>query len=387
MIQVEDVEPVAPVPNTANLPGAAPDRSGSPFIQIETLDDAGLVSPRPDASETQAPSDRDRLRPDARRGHNWLVWLALTGVFGLISVGLAEWILDLLQRLPILGGPAAVAAIALGGAVLGLTLLEVLALRRLRDVEQIRSAWDGADGERLRRLILRVGRDMGNTAGARRAADLVDDAGPDAARRLLSREVLAESDRQVSAAVAKAARHGAVIVAASPSPFIDAVLLLGIAMRLLRQIAVVYGYRPGTLALRSLAISAWRDAGAIVLADALAQAATQSASETAERTGEAMKTMGAAATTSGIGALVGVPLAAAGVGLSMAGRALGPAGGPVGAGAAAAWRLYRFGLIVLVSARPLPFDEAELRDLRARTRANIFRVEWASDAREVDGPS
>jgi hypothetical protein len=42
---------------------------------------------------------------------------------------------------------------------------------------------------------------------------------------------------------------------------------------------------------------------------------------------------------------------------------------------------------VLVSARPLPFDEAELRDLRARTRANIFRVEWASDAREVDGPS
>jgi len=389
VIEVEIIEPVsiAPGRNTGKLPDDGLRRAGSstsPLIQMEMLEDTDLVNPKPEmpVAETQAASDD--LRNDGHRGVGWLLGLVLIGVVGLTLVGIAEWILGLLEHLPVLGVPAALAATVLGVGAVALIVREVRALRRLRDVEQVRSAWGGADGERLRSLILRIGGEIGDTAGARRAADLIDDAGPDAARRLLSGEVLSASDLRASIAVVSAVRQGAVIVVASPSPFLDAILLLGLALRLLRQIAVVYGYRPSTLALRSLAISAWRDAGAIALADVLAQAAMQSGAETAAKVGGTMMAMGATATTTGVGAVVGVPLAMAGAAMWGAGKALVPAGGPLGAGAATAWRLYRFGLIVLVSARPVPFDSAELKKLKKRTFAEVIRITGASNGRADD---
>jgi putative membrane protein len=384
LIEVEIIAPASAAPsrNTGNLPEGAARRAGPstpPLIQMETLEDADLVNPQPEVPATDTQLHLDDLRKGGHRGAGWLLGLLLIGVVGMTLVGMAEWILGLLEHLPVLGVPAALAAAALGAAAIGLTVREVGALRRLRDVEQVRSAWEGADGERLRQLIIRVGTDVGDTAGARRAADLVDDAGPDAARGLLSREVLASHDLRASMAVASAARQGAVIVVASPSPFLDVILLLGLALRLLRQIAVVYGYRPGTLALRSLALSAWRDAGAIALADVLAQAAMQSGAESIAKVGSSMTAIGTAATTTGVGALVGIPLVLAGAAFTAAPKALGPAGGPLGEGAATAWRLYRFGLIVLVAARPVPFDTTELKKLKASTRAKVIRINVASD--------
>jgi hypothetical protein len=90
---------------------------------------------------------------------------------------------------------------------------------------------------------------------------------------------------------------------------LDAILLLGAAAQLLRQIAVAYGYRPGTLALRSLALAAGRDAGAVVLADALAQAVAQSAAHSVAQAGDVIVAMGGA-TATGIGALIGIPVPA-----------------------------------------------------------------------------
>jgi uncharacterized membrane protein YcjF (UPF0283 family) len=231
-----------------------------------------------------------------------------------------------------------------------------------------------ADGERLRRLIVRVGVDLDETALARRVADIVEDAGPIAARRKMSRELMAHRDRQAAQAVAAAAQQGFVIITASPSPALDALLLIARAARLLRQIAAIYGYRPGALGLRSLALAAGRDAGAIAVADALAQAAAQSGSQTLTKVGDTATAAGAAATMTGAGAFVGVPLAMAGVALSLVGRTVGATGGALGGGVAAAWRLYRFGLMVLVAARPIPFDSEELADLTARTRADVLSL-------------
>jgi Domain of unknown function (DUF697) len=250
-----------------------------------------------------------------------------------------------------------------------------LAIRRLRNIQEVRTAWDGADGDRLRRLLLRVGTDLGDTAGARRVADIVDEAGPVAARRRMSREVLAPRDRLAADAVVAAARQGFVAIAASPSPALDALLLIARAARLLRQIAVAYGHRPGALPLRSLALAAGRDAGAVVVADALAQAAAESAADSLARVGDAATKAGAAATVSGFGPVVGLPLAVAGFGLSLVSGAVGTAGGAVSGATVGAWRLHRFGLMVLVASRPLPFDNAELADMVARTRAEVLRLD------------
>jgi len=280
----------------------------------------------------------------------------------------------LLNRIPVLGIPAVLAAAAFVGGGIGLIVREVLALRRLADVGEVRAAWANADGDRLRQLITRVGRDLEETAGARRAADVVDDAGPDAARRIMSREVLAPRDKQAAAAVASAARQGFVMVTASPSPFLDSALLLARAAHLVRQIAVIYGYRPGAVTLRSLAIAAGRDAGAVAIADAFAQAAAESASRTVEKAGAAVAVMGAGATATGIGAVVGLPVTVLGLAMSVVGKAIGPAGGAVGGGVTAAWRLHRFGLMVLVAARPLPLDSVELDEVKSRTRADVLRL-------------
>lgn len=343
------------------------------LTDIETLDSAAPARPQP---ETPVPPVAALVAlPPAGRGRGrWAVGAILAGGVGLIGIGIAQWVMDLLDRMPVLGVPAAIAAMALTVGAVGFTWREVAALRRLRDVEQVRGAWDGADGEHLRRLILRVGTDLRETAGARQAADLIDDSGPVAARRRLSRTVLAPRDRLAGDAIAAAARQGFVLVTASPSPALDSLLLIARAAQLLRQIASAYGYRPGTLALRGLALAAGRDAGAVAVADALAQAAAEGASHSLSRAGDAATAVGAAAAGSGVGAVIGLPLAAAGIGLSVLGRAVGVTGGAVGGGAAAAWRLYRFGLMVLVASRPLPFDAAELAELKASTRAEILRI-------------
>ena len=384
-IEVEIIEPVSIAlgRNTGKLPDDGlrrADSSTSPLIHMEMLEDTDLVNPKPEMPVAETQSNSDDLRKDGHRGIGWLLGLVLIGVVGLTLVGMAEWILGLLEHLPVLGVPAALAATALGVGAVALIVREVRALRRLRDVEQVRSAWGGADGERLRSLILRVGGEIGDTAGTRRAADLVDDAGPDRARKLLSSEVLAPRDLRAAAAVASAVRQGALIVVASPSPFLDVILLLGLATRLLRQIAWVYGYRPSTLVLRSLLLSAWRDAGAIVVADVLAQEVTQSVPAIVEKAGQVIKAAGSAAAITGFGVGVGVTLGLVGAGVSaVATHALGSASGPLGAGAATAWRIYRFGLIVLVSARPLPFDPKELKDIKASTRAKVFHILGTAD--------
>ncbi|WP_431283014.1 DUF697 domain-containing protein [Humitalea sp. 24SJ18S-53] len=355
-VRIEDVAPtLAPL-------------GPAPRVVIDTLDGTSLAQPEPTRPDPVAP-------PAPRRG--WLGWCLGAGILGIALVGTVDWALGLLDRLPILGVPAALAVSALLLGVAGLVVREVRALRRLRDVEDLRAAWQGADGTRLRHLILRIGTELGAPAAARAAADVVEDAGPVAARRLVSRDILAPRDRRVAEAVAAAARQGFVLVTASPSPALDSLLLLLRALRLLRDIAMLYGYRPGALALRSLVLSAGRDAGAVALADALAQAAAQSASRSIADAGDAAAAAGAAAGATGVGAIVAIPLAAAGLTLSVLGRTVATTGGAIGGGGAAAWRLYRFGLMALVAARPLPFDGDELAALKQQMRDEILRLRAA----------
>ena len=280
--------------------------------------------------------------------------------------------MGLVSRVPILGLPAAIAASALLIGIFSLIIREVRATLRLRDVEEVRHSWVGADGENLRRLILAVGHDLGQDAVARKAAGKIDLAGPAAAKRILSKEGLAERDKAAASAVSDATRQAFVLVTASPSAFLDSALLIFRAVGLLRQVATIYGYRPGVFALRSLALAAVRDAGVVAIADAFMQATAQSAAHTVEKVGSAAMQAGGVTVWAHppLGALM---LVGGGI-ASIAGHFIGSTGSAVGGGATAAWRIYRFGLMVLVGSRPLPFESSELDELKHQVRAEMMRL-------------
>ncbi len=329
-ITIEDV-----VPETAPKSPSV----STPFITIETVEGDGLVRPEPESDQLPLAVSAS---PKPRR--HWLGWFIVLGMVGLALASIADWVIDLVDRHPLLGAPAIVALAALLLGLLGMVIQEVRAVRRLRDVAEVRNQWPGADDERLRTLIIRVGQDLGDIQGAQRAADIVRDDGPKAARRMMSREVLAPRDHLAAQAVALAARQGFVMVTASPSPGLDSLLLTTRSVRLLREIATIYGYRPGALALRSMAIALGRDAGAVAIADTFAEAAAQSASRSMASAGDGLASAGLATAATGAGLPIGIPMALVGIGMSLLGSTVGATGGAVGGGATAAWRLYRFGL-------------------------------------------
>jgi len=143
----------------------------------------------------------------------------------------------------------------------------------------------------------------------------------------------------------------------------------------LREIATIYGYRPGVLALRALALSAVRDAGAVAVASALGEAVADTVGRTATELGDSMMT---GATTSaavaGIGPILGVAATVVGAGVSVAGRLVSSAGGPLSGGVTAAWRISRFGLMALIAARPIPLDDHERAELLREIRASALRL-------------
>ena len=341
LIRVEDVDDAPEIPTRANATAARAETHPSPLIIVETLDAAEPVRPEPEA-DASADLPADEPAPSGRGG--WLVWSVVMGAVALTFVGIAQWVLGLLASIPLLGVPAALAAAALVLGLLGLGWREVAALRRLRDVRQVRAEVEVADGERLSRLLLRIGADVGAAPVAQRAAAVVEDQGPTAARLMLSREALAPLDRRAALAVGSAAKQGFVMVTASPSSALDSALLILRATRLVREIATIYGYRPSALALRSLALAATRDAGAVAVANALAEAAAEATSRSMAKAGDAIVVAGVVTAASGAGLVIGLPMMAGGTALSLLGRTVGTAGGAVGGGATAAWRLYRFGL-------------------------------------------
>lgn len=341
------------------------------MIAVETLEGSEPVRPQ---AEREAPVDFSIDEPSPVGRRVWHIWSVLVGGIALVLVGIAQWVLGLLANMPFLGVPASVAAIALISGLLVLGWRELTALRRLRDVRQVRAEVEGADGERLRRLLLRIGSDIGAAPVAKRAAEAVEDQGPTAARLMLSREALSPLDLRAAKAVGAAAKQGFVMVTASPSSALDAALLMLRATRLVREIATIYGYRPSTLVLRSLAFATSRDAGAVALANALTEAAADATSRSIAKAGDAIAGAGVMASASGPGLIVGIPIIAIGSAMSLVGRTIGTAGGSVGGGATAAWRLYRFGLMVLVASRPLPFNPGELNDLRRAARQELARL-------------
>lgn len=213
--------------------------------------------------------------------------VALSAAFGLFCLWLSTTLIDLVRgffaRAEWLGwtGLGLIAVIAL--AVLMACVREIAGLMRLSRLTHLRRAARAALAERDataaaevtgRITALYAGRDdlrWGLQRMREHADDIID---PPDRLRLIERDVLAVLDREAGRLIAFAARRVAVLTAVTPAAGLDMALVAWQNLKLLRQLARLYGGRPGTLSTLRLArmvIAHLVVAGGLALTDGLVQ--------------------------------------------------------------------------------------------------------------------
>src|SRR6201995_1900939 len=192
-----------------------------------------------------------------RRGLSWgtLFWGAVAGLVLLgLGLGTVNLIEDLFARSESLGllGIALTAAAALALGVI--TMRELTALVRLATIEKLHaraSAVLVSDDRNESRIILRdllkLAHQNPRLARARNALashaeDIID--GADMIK-LAERELMTPLDQEARRLVSSAAQRVSIVTAISPRAAIDIIFVFVAALRLIRQLARLYGGGPG----------------------------------------------------------------------------------------------------------------------------------------------
>jgi putative membrane protein len=237
-------------------------RLDDPSVVVMDIDDAGkpargTVQVMPE-SDPQLPVP---LEPPAvpRRAFGWgtLFWSGIAGMV-LLGLGLSvtHLIEDLFARSESLGFLGifftAVAAFAL--AVI--TLRELTALVRLATIEKLHAraasvliSDDRDESRAILRDLLKIAHRNPQLARARNALtghadDIID--GADMIK-LAERELMSPLDIEARRLVSSAAQRVSIVTAISPRAAIDIIFVFVAALRLIRQLARLYGGRPGAL--------------------------------------------------------------------------------------------------------------------------------------------
>jgi putative membrane protein len=241
--------------------------------EIDVFDAETLPAPLPPPRRFRSPFSWGGLLGAATAG------LLVLGV----GLGLTELIEGLFARNEGLGylGMALSAAVAL--ALIAIIAREAYGLWRLAAIERLH--------ERAEAVLLSDDRDAGrgiahdlikmhkrNPELAHRRALLEDHIGDiiDGADlvRLAERELLTPLDREARRLVSVAAQRVSVVTAVSPRALIDVLFVLAAGIRLVRQLARLYGGRPGTLGmirLLRMAFSHLAITGGMAASDSLVQ--------------------------------------------------------------------------------------------------------------------
>ncbi|MBR1121231.1 TIGR01620 family protein [Bradyrhizobium lablabi] len=246
----------------------------------------GTVRITPEADPAQLPVPVDTPLVPARRGFRWgtMFWTATGGLLSLgLGLAVTHLIEDLFARSQTLGylglGLAAVAALALaivtGRELFGLMRLAAIEKLHLRAAEVLRTD-DRAASREVVNDLLKLAHQNPQLARARvalkgHADDIID--GADMIK-LAERELMTPLDAEARRLVSSAAQRVSVVTAVSPRALIDVVFVFVAALRLIRQLARLYGGRPGTLGMISLmrqVISHLAITGGMATADSLVQ--------------------------------------------------------------------------------------------------------------------
>lgn len=203
--------------------------------------------------------------PVTRRGFRWgaILFGAITGI---LSLAAALWLQGLVSALLVREdwlGWLAIGLISLAGfAALMIALREAYRLARLKRLGTLRLEAERAIIEKDKALAkstvhglkrLYAGREdmaWGRRALAEHEGDIMD-AGE--ALRLAERALIAPLDPAARAIVAASAKRITIVTAVSPAALVDMAFVAAENLRMLRQIAALYGARPGGLSMIRLA--------------------------------------------------------------------------------------------------------------------------------------
>jgi putative membrane protein len=286
------------------------------------------------------------IPPPARRRYGrWFLTLALAFFGALLAYDAVGFLLSLFAISTVAG----VAGTALLGAALGAGALwlfdETRRFYQLKsadhireDAARLRHSASHTEGLALVNQILPAlrGNLAAHESALRLQARLRNTHDGADVLNLFAREVLDPLDRQAAARIARAARDTAVGVAASPVGLLDAVIGTSRALRMVREIATIYGLRPGTFGAWRLLRRALLDGGSFAAADLASDVFTDVMS---------------------------------GLGL----RAAGMISGKLSEGVFAAVRMTRLGLVTMQACRPIPFaDEQRVTALRRELVTQVF---------------
>lgn len=246
----------------------------------------GTIRITPEADPMAMPVVIDEpLRP-TRSGFRWgtLFWTGLGGLVLLgTGLGVTQLVRDLFainDGLGFLGlGFAALVSIAL----IAIITREALSLMRLATIEKLHAralaviaSDDHAESRAVLADLLKLAHTNPRLARARTALqghadDIID--GADLIR-VAERELMSPLDIEARRLVSLAAQRVSVVTAVSPRAVVDVLFVAAAAIRLVRQLAKLYGGRPGTLGMITLmrhAISHLAITGGMAASDSMIQ--------------------------------------------------------------------------------------------------------------------
>jgi putative membrane protein len=238
------------------------------------LDDPGVVvmdpadASRPSRGEVHVTPEVERpLLPVARetppvtrqRRFRWgaVFW---TGVGGLVLLGLglgvSRLIEDLFARSESLGFVGVALASAAALALLVVATREAFGLARLATIEKLHlraaavlASDDRAESRGIVQELVKLAHQNPHLARARaalasHAGEIID--GADMIR-LAERELMMPLDQEARRLVSSAAQRVSIVTAVSPRALVDVLFVFAVSLRLIRQLARLYGGRPGAL--------------------------------------------------------------------------------------------------------------------------------------------
>lgn len=240
-----------------------------PLVVILERDEAasrparGSISITPEAEPEPEPvllPEPAEMPPvPARKGFRWgaLFWSSLAGFILLGTVlGAIDLIGDLFARSEGLGFLGLMLAALFVVASIVIAAREIAGLARLATIENLHrralaaiAADDRKGANTVVQDLVKLAHNNPHLARARATlrkhrTDIID--GADLVR-LAERELMAPLDQEARRLVSVAAQRVSIVTAISPRAVVDVLFVFAAAMRLVRQLARLYGGRPGTL--------------------------------------------------------------------------------------------------------------------------------------------
>ena len=244
-------------------------RLDDPGVVVVNADDSsrpsrGTVRVTPEADPAQLPVVIEPPILEARRGFRWgtVFWTAVGGLILLaLGLGVTGLIEDLFARSTGLGYLGLALSCVAALAFVAVVSREALGLSRLATIEKLhlRAAGalvsdDSAESRAIVQELVKLAHQNPRLAHARaRLQNHVDDIidGADLIR-LAERELMTPLDQEARRLISMAAQRVSLVTAVSPRAVIDILFVFLASLRLIRQLARLYGGRPGALGMFSL---------------------------------------------------------------------------------------------------------------------------------------